>query len=74
MPLRVGTDCSGIDVAVWVLRDMGVDVQHVFSSEVDATCVRTIRANHQPEVLYGDPASATPDGDITRRDHARAAV
>ena len=61
--LRVGPDCSGLDTPLFALRSLGVPHEHV--------CVETIRANHAPRVLYGDPDSDTPDGDITRRDPAR---
>lgn len=72
MPLRVGTDCSGLDAPIWALKFMKVPFEHVFASEVDPYCVRTILANDPPAVVYGDPRSDTPDGDITRRDHAAA--
>lgn len=66
--LRVGTDCSGLDSPIWALKRLGIEHRHVFSSEVNLDCVKTILANHSPEILYGDPNSTTPNGDISGRD------
>lgn len=52
--LRVGTDCSGLESPIWALRQLGVDFVHVFSSETDENCRRTIQANCSPQVMYGD--------------------
>ena len=32
---RVGTDCSGIEVAVAAMQEMGIRTEHVFSSETN---------------------------------------
>ena len=51
---RVGTDCSGIDVPLAILAEMGIQTEHVFSSEKDP-CLRTfIAAEHKPETMYPD--------------------
>jgi len=34
-PIRVGTDCSGIETPIQALRNMGVGYEHVFSCEND---------------------------------------
>lgn len=34
-PLRVGTDCSGMEAPIMALQGLGVEFEHVFSSEVD---------------------------------------
>ena len=66
--LRVGTDCSGLDSPIYALNLIGIEYEHVFSSEIDASCIKTIKANNPPKILYGDPESSTPCGDITVRD------
>lgn len=70
--LRVGTDCSGLDAPIWTLKEMGVRFSHVFASETNIDCVKTILANNPPDRLYGDPESDTPNGDIMQRNHSHA--
>jgi DNA (cytosine-5)-methyltransferase 1 len=53
-PLRVGTDCSGIEAPVMALRMMGVPFVHEFSSEMDSHCVASIKANYNPKIIFGD--------------------
>lgn len=67
--MHVGTDCSGIEGPVQALRNLGIQHRHVFSSETNQFCIKSIKANYKPEVLYGDPESSTPNGDITCRDN-----
>lgn len=64
--LRLGTDCSGLDAPAFALKQMGVPFEHVFSSEIDKPCLKTILANHSPNILYGDES----EGDVTKRDVA----
>ncbi len=52
--IKVGTDCSGLEAPIIALRNMGVTFDHIFSCENDASCVKTIRANHSPGILYPD--------------------
>jgi len=54
MPLRVGTDCSGIEAPIIALRQMKIPFIHSFSSEIDVHCIKMIRANFSPNILYGD--------------------
>ena len=68
MVLKVGTDCSGIEAPIQALRWLGIEHEHVFSSETDKSCIASIKANYSPNVLFGDPSSPTPDGDIVTRD------
>lgn len=53
-PLRVGTDCSGIEAPIVALRQLKVSFVHEFSSEIDRHCVASIRANYDPKILFGD--------------------
>jgi DNA (cytosine-5)-methyltransferase 1 len=68
--LRVGTDCSGIEAPIQALRLLGVPYRHIFSSEIDDYCIQSIKANYEPEILYGDRQGPYPNGDITKRDHS----
>ena len=69
-PLRIGTDCSGIEAPIQALRQLGIPHRHVWSSDIDKFCIQSIKANYDPERLYGDPNGPYPDGDITNRDHS----
>lgn len=59
-PIRVGTDCSGMEAPLEALRRIGCLYEHVFSSEVDPHALALIRANHSPSVLYGDITTRDP--------------
>ena len=63
MPLRVGTDCSGIDAPIQALINLKVPFVHVFSTDTDVLCGETIRANFCPQSLV-----VGPHADITTRD------
>jgi DNA (cytosine-5)-methyltransferase 1 len=66
--LRVGTDCSGIEAPIQALRQLGITFRHVFSSEIDKYCIQSIKANYEPEIIFGDPDGPFPNGDIRERD------
>jgi len=53
-PLRVGTDCSGIEAPIVALQQLKIPFTHEFSSEIDKHCVATINANFTPKVIFGD--------------------
>lgn len=38
-PIRIGTDCSGIDAPLVALQQMKIPFIHEFSSEIDAHCI-----------------------------------
>jgi DNA (cytosine-5)-methyltransferase 1 len=65
--LRVGTDCSGIEAPIQALQQLGVPHRHVFSSDIDPYCIKSIKANYEPEILFGG-GGKYPSGDITKRD------
>jgi DNA (cytosine-5)-methyltransferase 1 len=69
-PLRIGTDCSGIEAPIQALRQLGIPHRHVWSSDIDKFCIQSIKANYEPERLYGDPNGPYPGGDITNRDNS----
>jgi DNA (cytosine-5)-methyltransferase 1 len=53
-PLRVGTDCSGIEAPIVALQQLKIPFSHEFSSEIDKHCIATIRANFSPKIIFGD--------------------
>lgn len=65
--LRVGTDCSGIEAPIQALIQLKIPFKHVFSSEIDKYCIQTIKANYNPEIIFGDKDGSFPEGDITKR-------
>jgi DNA (cytosine-5)-methyltransferase 1 len=67
-PLRIGTDCSGIEAPIQALLNLGVHFRHMFSSDIDSFCIRSIKANFTPEILFGDPDGPFPNGNILKRD------
>jgi DNA (cytosine-5)-methyltransferase 1 len=46
---------------------LGVPHRHVFSSDIDPYCIKSIKANYDPEILFGG-GGKYPSGDITTRD------
>ncbi len=65
--LRVGTDCSGIEAPIQALRQLYIPFKHVFSSDIDKYCIQSIKANYDPEIIFGDKDGPYPEGDITKR-------
>jgi len=65
--LRVGTDCSGIEAPIQALIQMNIPFKHVFSSDIDKYCIQSIKANYEPEIIFGDKDGIFPEGDITKR-------
>eukprot|EP00927_Polykrikos_kofoidii_P051003 TRINITY_DN4481_c0_g1_i2.p1 TRINITY_DN4481_c0_g1~~TRINITY_DN4481_c0_g1_i2.p1 ORF type:complete len:462 (+),score=82.27 TRINITY_DN4481_c0_g1_i2:36-1388(+) len=62
-PLRVGTDCSGMEAPLQALDCLGVEYQHVFSCDIDKNAKKTIEANFPAQVWYDD---------LTKRDNKEA--
>jgi len=52
--MRIGTDCSGIEAPIQALEQLGIPYRHVFSSEIDRFAIESIKANYQPEKIFGD--------------------
>ena len=67
MILRVGTDCSGIEAPIQALIQMNIPFKHIFSSEINKFCIESIKANYEPEIIFGDKNGEFTDGDITNR-------
>jgi len=53
-PLRVGTDCSGIEAPIMALKNLNIPFSHEFSSEIDKHCIASIKANYHPKIIFGD--------------------
>ena len=68
--LRVGTDCSGIEAPIESLRQLEIPHRHMWSSDIDKFVIQSIKANYEPEILFGDPDGTYSDGDITKRDNS----
>lgn len=52
--LRIGTDCSGIEAPIQALKQLGIPHIHAFSSEINKDCIKSIKANYSPEIIFGD--------------------
>ena len=50
--VKVGTDCSGIGIPIIALENIGICYRHLFDSDSDKESQKTIRSNHQSEILY----------------------
>jgi DNA (cytosine-5)-methyltransferase 1 len=68
MVLRVGTDCSGIEAPIEALKQLKIPFEHEFSSEIDKYCIKSIKANYNPKIIFGDKDGPFPEGDIRKRD------
>ena len=53
-PIRVGTDCSGIDTPVMALEALQIDYEHIFSCEKDEFARKAIEHNFTPSTMYKD--------------------
>jgi len=62
-PLSVATDCSGMETPIMALQNLGVEVNHVFSCDVNKHAKATIMANYPPKIFFDD---------LTQRDNAKA--
>lgn len=66
--LRVGTDCSGIEAPIQALKRTRIPFHHVFSSEIDKFCRKSIEANYSPDIIFDDITSRNiedvPDIDL----------
>jgi DNA (cytosine-5)-methyltransferase 1 len=66
--LRIGTDCSGIEAPIQALQQLNIPHKHVFSSDIDKYAIESIKANYDPEIIFGDiterDIKEVPDMDI----------
>jgi len=58
MKISIGTDCSGIEAPIEALKKIkkkhGIDFEHKFSSETNEYAIECIKANNNPQILFGD--------------------
>lgn len=59
-PIKVGTDCSGIDAPIHALKIMNIPFVYKFASDINAHAKQSIMCNHPPEIFFDD---------ITKRKH-----
>ena len=59
--ITVGTDCSGIEAPLIALDLLGQEYDHLFSSEIDRNCIKFIKRNFPPKVIYNDLKSRDID-------------
>lgn len=54
-PLRVGTDCSGIDAPICaLLHHLKVPFEYLFGSDIERSCQQVIKDGHAPMRMYRD--------------------
>ena len=58
-PLVVGTDCSGMEIPIMALRNLGVNYEHAFSSDNDKHAKNFILRNFVPKMYYDDVRTRT---------------
>lgn len=61
--IAIATDCSGMETPVMALLNLGIEVDHLFSCDVNKHAKRTIMANFPPKIFYDD---------LTKRDNSKA--
>jgi DNA (cytosine-5)-methyltransferase 1 len=68
VPIRIGTDCSGIEAPIQALQQLNIPHRHVFSSDIDKYVIKSIKSNYEPEIIFGDimnrDIDEVPDMDI----------
>ncbi|CAJ1353372.1 unnamed protein product [Effrenium voratum] len=53
-PIRIGTDCSGMETPVMALRALKVEYEHMFSCDIEKSVKEQILANFPPKVWFDD--------------------
>jgi DNA (cytosine-5)-methyltransferase 1 len=53
-PIKVGTDCSGMEAPLQALKNLGLTVDHIFSCDIDKHVKTTIMENFPPKHWYPD--------------------
>ena len=69
-PVKIGTDCSGMETPVMALQKLNVAYEHMFSCDIDRHVKTQIMQNFPPKIWFDDlmtrdnSASSTPVVDI----------
>jgi DNA (cytosine-5)-methyltransferase 1 len=53
-PVKIGTDCSGMEAPIQAMRNLPVQYQHKFSCDVNKDARATIEANFPHGIMYED--------------------
>jgi DNA (cytosine-5)-methyltransferase 1 len=53
-PIRIGTDCSGMETPLMALKALEVPVAHMFSSDKDKHVKKQLSANFSPKIWFDD--------------------
>jgi len=53
-PLKIGTDCSGIEAPLQALELLKIPYKHIFSCDNDKHVIENIKGNYNPEIIYED--------------------
>jgi len=62
-PIKIGTDCSGMEAPIQAIRNLKVSYDHKFSCDVNPHARSTIEANFPHDIMYHD---------LTERDNTKA--
>ena len=52
--LRVGSDCSGMETAIYALEQLSISYSHEWSCDIDKYARETILSNYNPKRYYND--------------------
>lgn len=50
--LRVGTDCSGLDAPLIALKELNIDYEYIFCSEINQKLIQIIQDKNKPQIVY----------------------
>jgi len=53
-PIKIGTDCSGIEAPIQAFKRLGIPYHHVFSSDIDKYVKQVVTELYKPDVFYDD--------------------
>ena len=53
-PIRIGTDCSGIEAPIQALKKLKIPYIHEWSCEIDKYARESIKANYKPKRMFED--------------------
>jgi DNA (cytosine-5)-methyltransferase 1 len=53
-PLKIGTDCSGIEAPIQALMSLGISFEHEWSCDIDKYVRLSIQANYKSKVIFED--------------------
>jgi DNA (cytosine-5)-methyltransferase 1 len=62
MPVKIGTDCSGMEAPIQAIRNLGINYEHKFSCDINEHARATIKANFPHGTMYED---------LTKRDNSK---